>query len=45
MIRVLSWTLVLTASVGLVNVPHAIFYEHPELIYRRYIGPPDEHSG
>lgn len=45
MIKVLSWTLVLAASVGLVDVPHAIFYEHPDLIWRRYVCPNDEHSG
>ncbi|UVD36572.1 hypothetical protein RCXUPER_154 [Rhodobacter phage RcXuper] len=45
MIKTFSWALVITASVGLVNVPHAIFYEHPSLLFARFMRHGDEHSG
>lgn len=36
MIKTASWALVFTASIGVMNVPHALFYQHPELIFREY---------
>ncbi|WNL50740.1 hypothetical protein RPALISO_153 [Ruegeria phage RpAliso] len=35
-LKAISWAVVLMASVGVVNVPHAIFYEHPDLLWRRF---------
>lgn len=32
MIKTASYALVVLASLGMVNVPHAVFYEHPQLL-------------
>lgn len=36
MIKAFSWALTVAASIGLVNLPHAIFYQHPELLFSSF---------
>lgn len=37
MTKIFSYVLVMAASLGMVNVPHAMFYEHPSLIISTYM--------
>lgn len=34
--RALSYAMVIAAGLGLYQVPHAIFYAHPELVVRAF---------
>lgn len=33
---ILAYTILAGVTLGLMNVPHAIFYEHPHLIFSRW---------